>query len=469
MKGIIIFLYVIALALSSHIMAQHGIGTNDANPNAMLDVASSDKGVLFPRINLTSRSTLLPITGAASDAHNGMIVYNTNPTLEAGLMGEGFYFWSGGATGQWNMVVNTSAPTAGELLTWNGMDWSTDALETAYSFFPIWAEEGNFLNNNRFEWSFGSGDETLASQGIPIPESGVLFAIGVSLVGANATTINVIINGVSVATTNPYTGTGTDITNLLTPVSITAGDLINFQTNVAGGASEGKVVAWLRKSTKVELSLSSFLDVNHAGVITSTNDVLRWDGNDWSVYTPNANPNALNDIPDVDTATNPPITGDFLNWNGTQWVSDSNAIVDLSASASISNASIINFNSSTSFSNQPLAALNFNEFMFDVTPDGIGFTIQTAGTYHISYSGVFTSTGTRATTITRINAGGNIGGDDFAYLRNNTVNQGATSGSYTTPLNIGDTVRLQSKRIGNINTVNTDAIGAVTMSITRIN
>lgn len=469
LKQIII---ILLLLKGTEVCAQHGIGTNDANPNAVLDVNATDKGVLLPRIALTSSSSLLPVTGTASNAHNGMTVYNTNPAVASGLVGVGYYFWSGGATGNWKpMVFSDASFNPGDLLKWNGSNWEPDPPTDTYSVFSIWAEENSNLNNNTYEWSFGNGSETLASQGVPIPVSAELFAIGVSIVSANATSIDVVVNGAVVATSNPYTGTGAAITNLLTPISITAGDLINFKTNLAGSASNGKVVAWFRTGTFSGISSNDLIDVDTTTLSPSTNDFLQRDGTQWVVATPDPDLNdMIDDLSDVDTTTNPPLIGDYLQWNGTLWVPFTRVLhADINVAASISNASTINFNSSITFTDQPLANIDFNEFGSDVTPDGIGFTIQTAGTYHITYAGLFTSTGIRATTITRINAGGNLGGVDFAYIRNISVNQGATSGSMVVQLNANDTVRLQSRQEGGITSpVNTDGIGTVNMSIKRL-
>ena len=97
-----LFIIGILLCSSGTLFAQYGIGTNTPNASAALDIVSPDKGVLIPRISLTSSSTLSPITGTASTTHNGMIVYNTNPAQVNGLLGPGFYFWNGGSTGNWD-------------------------------------------------------------------------------------------------------------------------------------------------------------------------------------------------------------------------------------------------------------------------------------------------------------------------------------------------------------------------------
>lgn len=76
------------------LQAQQGIGTNNPNDNAALEIESPDKGVLIPRISLTASSTLF--AGAAgSVSHTGMLVYNTNKTASetTGLNGEGIYQW----------------------------------------------------------------------------------------------------------------------------------------------------------------------------------------------------------------------------------------------------------------------------------------------------------------------------------------------------------------------------------------
>ena len=120
------------------------------------------------------------------------------------------------------------------------------AINHNLTLFPIWAEESGTLANNAFEWAYGNGDEAVVTQGIPLAVGGQIFAIGTSLVGATNTTIRVLVNGIIVATSTAFTGTGSVITNLATPINVSTGDLINFQTGVAGSANEGKVVAWVR-------------------------------------------------------------------------------------------------------------------------------------------------------------------------------------------------------------------------------
>ncbi len=74
-----------------------GIGTNTPDASAKLDISSTDKGLLIPRVSLTNASTF-GLSGATSTA--GMMVYNTNAAMTGGY-GVGFYYW----TGTWNKVA----------------------------------------------------------------------------------------------------------------------------------------------------------------------------------------------------------------------------------------------------------------------------------------------------------------------------------------------------------------------------
>jgi hypothetical protein len=75
--------FSIALLLLSILsFAQVGIGTNTPNSSAVLDLNSSNKGFLPPRVSLTSSTDATTIISPAS----GLIVYNTNTSI-----GEGVY------------------------------------------------------------------------------------------------------------------------------------------------------------------------------------------------------------------------------------------------------------------------------------------------------------------------------------------------------------------------------------------
>jgi len=84
------YLLIITLLVFTKItMGQIGIGTTNPNANAILEIASSNKGLLIPRVALTGTVNSAPLA-----AHvDGMLVYNTATT---GDVTPGFYFNSGG-------------------------------------------------------------------------------------------------------------------------------------------------------------------------------------------------------------------------------------------------------------------------------------------------------------------------------------------------------------------------------------
>ena len=87
-----------AILTSTMVFSQVGIGTNSPNQESILDIVSTTKGVLIPRVNLTS--TTLDLDGTGGNP-KGLLVFNTGTTLA-----EGFYFWNGS---EWRTVDNSTA------------------------------------------------------------------------------------------------------------------------------------------------------------------------------------------------------------------------------------------------------------------------------------------------------------------------------------------------------------------------
>lgn len=71
-----------------------GINTTGATPaaSAMLDIASTDRGLLIPRVNLTARNAAGPVASPAAS----LMVYN-NATAGSGAneVTPGYYYWTG--------------------------------------------------------------------------------------------------------------------------------------------------------------------------------------------------------------------------------------------------------------------------------------------------------------------------------------------------------------------------------------
>jgi hypothetical protein len=122
-----IFLLLGIFIFSSHLFAQNvAISNNDsytADASAMLDVESTAKGLLIPRMTLANRT-------AISSPATGLMIYQTDNT-------PGFYFYNGSG---WVAVsdgaselsdlsdVNTSTTTAGKFLVADGTDFESVSM-----------------------------------------------------------------------------------------------------------------------------------------------------------------------------------------------------------------------------------------------------------------------------------------------------------------------------------------------------
>lgn len=98
------FLLSIALlVINTTLFAQNvGINSTGNNPDASagLDVSFSDKGVLIPRVALTSKDAAGPITSPAT----ALLVYNTATAGTApNNVNPGYYYWNGSS---WERIRN---------------------------------------------------------------------------------------------------------------------------------------------------------------------------------------------------------------------------------------------------------------------------------------------------------------------------------------------------------------------------
>lgn len=78
--------FAFALLTTTNTFAQQGFGTNQPDKSAAVDIVSSKRGLLIPRINITNLNNAAPVSNPATS----LFVYNTNTTS-----GEGFYYWDG--------------------------------------------------------------------------------------------------------------------------------------------------------------------------------------------------------------------------------------------------------------------------------------------------------------------------------------------------------------------------------------
>ena len=128
-------IFALVLSSSSGVWAQYGFGTNNPNQNAAVEITSPDKGVLLPRIGLTSSTLFLP-GATATASHTSMLIFNTSSSIANGLRGAGYYYWTTttAPNGYWTRVANgpslTDSATLHDTLRWDGTNWvSSSALQ----------------------------------------------------------------------------------------------------------------------------------------------------------------------------------------------------------------------------------------------------------------------------------------------------------------------------------------------------
>jgi len=275
--GIIITLFITSLTY-----AQVGINTTSPSNGSMLDVTSTDKGMLVPRVDIANLSTIDPITGGSTES---LLVYNTNTTT-----GKGFYFWNGtkwiGLDGEndWkldgnsgtNESVNFVGTTDSEALTFRTNDIErfriangdqVQAMGDGSIIAPFYSWEADptmgfyksgvkqmsmSINGDQFfnansneptvEWTFNPGGDDINLRVETDGNANALFVDGLNDnvgLGTNSpnlssqlhlaeTTKGLLINRVSLTATN-----------LEAPVSTPAIGLLVFNVVTAGSGSTG--------------------------------------------------------------------------------------------------------------------------------------------------------------------------------------------------------------------------------------
>ncbi len=137
MKSKLIATVVFILILQSQLLAQNvGINDDGSQPNnsAILDVSSTEKGLLIPRMTEAQRIAIaLPA--------KGLLVYQTETP-------EGFYIFDGTS---WNHLSSATGTAPGQMQHWNGTAWVTIASGEYGQILefrngaPVWVDKN--INN----------------------------------------------------------------------------------------------------------------------------------------------------------------------------------------------------------------------------------------------------------------------------------------------------------------------------------
>lgn len=102
MVRVFFFVLIVSFFSSSKVFSQVGIGTLMPEKAAMLDVVSTSKGILIPRVSLTG---VMDVTTIVDGNKESLLVYNTT-TLKDVV--PGYYYW---ANGKWNKIATTNDST----------------------------------------------------------------------------------------------------------------------------------------------------------------------------------------------------------------------------------------------------------------------------------------------------------------------------------------------------------------------
>lgn len=157
--------YILAFFVSITSWAQVGIGTSNPDMNTILDLASSNKGLLIPRVQLSSTNdiTTVSVASSANSPDQGILVYNL---LNAGVspnnvLQDTFYIWTGTVWEGIGEVADMRTEINNRNITQILFAGSPAASTTAYvrSAYTAWttmnfsteiADNGNIHNNGTF-------------------------------------------------------------------------------------------------------------------------------------------------------------------------------------------------------------------------------------------------------------------------------------------------------------------------------
>ncbi|MEZ4874672.1 MAG: hypothetical protein R2793_04310 [Flavobacteriaceae bacterium] len=139
-------LIAVLLIINSPAIAQVGINTTSPNSNAMLDVTSTNKGTLLPRVSLTSTASAAPLSAHVA----GMLLYNT---ATVGDVTPGYYYNNGA---QWVRMEYASPSddwkTTGNAGTTPGTNFLGTTDNQALSIFTNNTERIRITSNGYFRF-----------------------------------------------------------------------------------------------------------------------------------------------------------------------------------------------------------------------------------------------------------------------------------------------------------------------------
>lgn len=119
MKNIVLTLSLMMVGLMG--FAQTGVGTPTPDPSAQLEIESSDKGILIPRVELIETTDNTPV---GSNVASSLMVFNT---IEQNDVKPGFYYWY---SGKWQRLIPEGTATMSKFFYMPAVLFDTSVVAT---------------------------------------------------------------------------------------------------------------------------------------------------------------------------------------------------------------------------------------------------------------------------------------------------------------------------------------------------
>ena len=237
------FLLFAGLLLSMQVIAQTGIGTSTPDPSAKLHVASTDKGLLIPRMTLNQRT-------AISNPANGLMVYQTDGVT-------GFYVNTGSSgTPSW-MRVNTDWTKSGNDISFSGGNVSITGNQTvsgnvnATNFIGSGSQLSNVATKVTGSWNVPNGENNFTiglSPGTYIIWVNGNIPNGIITYNAVVTITNINVPVAGNYSSWVYTGGGTPLDFTSLPDQI-VGLNTTTRSSIYSGSNSNNFIFGIRNTT----------------------------------------------------------------------------------------------------------------------------------------------------------------------------------------------------------------------------
>lgn len=275
------------LFLGTVLQAQIKVGNNPTsiNTNSVLEMESTNKGMLLPRLALTNTTAASPLIAHVA----GMTVYNT---ATAGDVTPGFYYNNGTVWVRVGSATASNNTTSGQLITiTNGAGATFTAMTVAVDTTAL----KTFISNAVQTGSITGKNTTAGSLVTVTNGTGATFTA--MTVGVDTTALKTFLNGkIQSSVSAPLSGDGT----AANPLTITRATATNgVLTTVTNGTnSTFTALKYDVDTTALKTFLNNKVQVTSASPLTGNGTT--------------ASPLTI--------GQNGATSGQILTWNGTAWV-----------------------------------------------------------------------------------------------------------------------------------------------------